>query len=494
MDTNLDLSCTLVIFGATGDLTHRKLLPAIYNLQYQRLLPEAFSIMAIGRKDKTSNTYREEAYKAVKKFSRFPMEEEVWKDISHKIYYESMNFLEKEGYIELQKRLQIIDEKHHTKGNKIYYMAVAPEYFQHIIDALHKHVINKEEKSWRRIVIEKPFGRDLESAKYLNSKIVEVFQEKNTYRIDHYLGKEMLQNIMVLRFANMFFEPLWNSKYIDNIQISSSERVGVENRGGYYEKAGAMRDMVQSHMLQLVSLIGMEPPNDLDTESIRNEKVKVLKALKKITQEDVQENTVRGQYGPGQLGGESFLGYREEERVSVTSDTETYVALRVFIENFRWAGVPFYIRTGKRMPQKSTEIIIQFKSIENILYFKEKILQPNLLVIRIQPREGVFFRFNAKEPGTQQKIIPVQMDFCQNCQLDINSPEAYERLLYDVMRGDSTLFARWDEVEYSWRFVDSILEGWKKQKPVFPNYEAGTWGPKETDLLLQKDKRGWINI
>ncbi|AKL95678.1 glucose-6-phosphate 1-dehydrogenase Zwf [Clostridium aceticum] len=494
MDTNLDLSCTLVIFGATGDLTHRKLLPAIYNLQYQKLLPESFIIMAIGRKNKTSETYREEAYKAIKSFSRFPMEKEIWDDMSHKIYYKSMDFLENEKYVELESSLKSIDDKHNTKGNRIYYMAVAPENFEPIIDKLHSYVIKREGKTWHRVVIEKPFGKDLESAQYLNSKIVEVFQEKNTYRIDHYLGKEMLQNIMVLRFANMFFEPLWNSKYIDSIQISSSEKVGVEDRGGYYEKAGAMRDMVQSHMLQLVSLIGMEPPNDLDTESIRNEKVKVLKALKKITQENIEENTVRGQYGASQSDKESFLGYREENRVSAISDTETYVALKVFIENFRWAGVPFYIRTGKRMPEKSTEIIIQFKSIENILYFKEKALQPNLLVIRIQPKEGVFFQFNAKEPGTQQKIIPVQMDFCQNCRMGINSPEAYERLIYDVMRGDSTLFARWDEVEYSWRFVDNILEAWRNQKPDFPNYGAGTWGPKEADILLNKDKRSWINI
>lgn len=494
MDSNLDLSCTLVIFGATGDLTHRKLLPAIYNLYQQKILPDNFALIAIGRRDKTNEEYRVEVYKSIKQFSRFSIQEEVWDGIKNRIYYKSMDFLQKEKYVELNGFLTDIDRKHNTKGNRIYYMAVAPEHFEGIVDQLSSCCMNKVEKAWKRVVIEKPFGRDLQSAKYLNSKIVDVFQEENIYRIDHYLGKEMLQNIMVLRFANMLFEPLWNNKYIDNIQISSSETVGVENRGGYYERAGAMRDMVQSHMLQLISLIGMEPPNDLDPESIRNEKVKVLKALKRINLEDIEGNVVRGQYGSGQSGKETILGYREEKRVASSSNTETFVALKVNIENFRWARVPFYIRTGKRMPKKSTEIIIQFKSIEDILYFKEKQLQPNMLVIRIQPREGVFFQFNAKEPGTQQNIIPVQMDFCQNCQIGINSPEAYERLLYDVMRGDTTLFARWDEVEYSWKFVDSILEAWKNQNPIFPNYEAGTWGPKEAEQLLQKDKRSWINL
>lgn len=494
MDNHLDLSCTFVIFGATGDLTHRKLLPAIYNLQQQKILPENFALMAIGRREKTNEEYRTEAYKSIKEFSRFSIEEEVWEAIKNKIYYKSMDFLEKEKYVELNDSLNEIAAKHNTKGNRIYYMAVAPEYFERIIDRLSSCCANKGDKAWKRVVIEKPFGRNLESAKYLNNKIVEVFREENTYRIDHYLGKEMLQNIMVLRFANMLFEPLWNNKYIDNIQISSSETVGVENRGGYYERAGAMRDMVQSHMLQLISLIGMEPPNDLDPESIRNEKVKVLKALKKMELEDINENIIRGQYASGRSDQEAVVGYREENRVSPNSNTETFVALKVYIENFRWARVPFYIRTGKRMPKKSTEIIIQFKSIEDILYFKEKQLQSNMLVIRIQPREGVFFQFNAKEPGTQQNIIPVQMDFCQNCQIGINSPEAYERLIHDVMRGDATLFARWDEVEYSWRFVDNILEAWKNQTPNFPNYEAGTWGPKEAEMLLQKDKRNWINI
>ena len=493
MDLSVDLSCTMIIFGGTGDLAHRKLLPAIYNLQHEKLLPENFAVVAIGRKGKTNEVYRDEVYRSIKEFSRFKVREEVWDSIKDRIYYRGMDFLQEDAYIQLKGFLDEKASQYNTGGNNIYYMAVAPEYFEGIVEKLHHHCIGESRKGWQRVVIEKPFGRDLSSAKYLNEKIIRVFQEENTYRIDHYLGKEMLQNIMVLRFANMIFEPLWNNKFIDHIQISSSETVGVENRGEYYERSGAMRDMIQSHLLQLLSLIAMEPPNDLDTKSIQDEKVKVLKALKKIEDKHIEESAIRGQYGPSKGTLREVLGYREEKRVDPASNTETFVALKVFVENFRWAGVPFYIRTGKRMPVKSTEILIQFKTMENILYFKDKQLQPNILVIRIQPREGVFFQFNAKEPGTRQRIIPVQMDFCQNCQVGINSPEAYERLLYDVMRGDRTLFARWDEVEYSWKFVDNILEAWKNNPPTFPNYEAGTWGPKEAEALLQKDQRDWIN-
>lgn len=494
MDIKKDRSCIMVIFGGTGDLAHRKLLPAIYNLYYERKLPDNFAVVAIGRRDKTRDEYREEVLDSLHAFSRFEVEHGVWNDIKDKIYYKTMDFLGAENYKSLNMDLIEIDDEHNTQGNRMFYMAVAPEYFGVIVDNLNSYCIKKNDDGWNRVVIEKPFGRDLKSAKLLNNKIVEVFKEENTYRIDHYLGKEMLQNIMVIRFANMLFEPLWNNKYIDHIQISSSETVGVGSRGGYYEKSGALRDMVQSHMLQLLSLIAMEPPNDLQTKSIRDEKVKVLKALGKSKIQDINERVVRGQYGSDEAAEEEILAYRDESRVSVSSDTETFVALKVNIENFRWAGVPFYIRTGKRMKKKSTEIVVQFKSLHNILYYKEKELLPNILVIRIQPTEGVFFQFNAKEPGTQNNIIPVNMDFCQNCQVGINSPEAYERLLGDVIRGDATLFARWDEVEYSWRFVDQIFEAWKNSDPQFPNYAPWTWGPKASNDLLERDNRSWINL
>lgn len=485
------LSNLMVIFGGTGDLTHRKLIPALYNLLNEGILPDAFAVVSVGRRNKTSEEYREELKKSVQQYSRFSMEQEKWEVLAQKIHYYPLDFRQGEGYTSLDDYLKKMEKQYGTKGNRMYYLAVAPEYFEVIVDHLHAYEMTDSSEGWKRVVIEKPFGRDLQSARYLNKKITHAFTEQNTYRIDHYLGKEMLQNIMVIRFANAFFEPIWNNKFIDHIQISSSETLGVEERGGYYEKAGVLRDMIQNHMLQLLALTAMEPPVRLDTESIRDEKVKILKGLRKMSVEEIRSNVILGQYGSN---GEK-KGYRQENRISPTSDTETFMALKVQIENFRWGGVPFYIRTGKRLPKKSTEIIVQFKSIPEILYWKEfENLKPNLLVIRIQPMEGIFMQFNAKKPGTETQIIPVQMDFCQNCEIGSNSPEAYERLLYDVMKGDSTLFTRWDEVEYSWRFIDTIAKAWEREKPLFPNYDAGTWGPKEADELLRKDGRKWWNL
>lgn len=480
--------CTLVIFGGTGDLTHRKLIPALYNLEHENLLSKQFAIVSIGRRAYSDEDYRNEMHLSTKSFSRFTVNENVWNQFQSRLYYKQLDFTNKDFYCELNDYLLTVDQKHQTGSNRIYYLAVAPEYFGKIVDSLHIECM-KVEGANQRVVIEKPFGRDLESATFLNKKIVDAFSEENTYRIDHYLGKEMLQNIMVIRFANLLFEPLWNRHYIEQVQISSSETLGVETRGEYYEKSGAIRDMLQSHMLQLLSLITMEKPDDLSPKSIRDEKVKVLKAFKSYTDETVYTKVVRGQYGPN--GNE--VGYRQENKVSSNSDTETYVALQVELENERWKGVPFYIRTGKRMPKKTTEIVIKFKEVASPLYPGEN-LSNNLLVIKVQPMEGVFFQFNAKKPGTKQEIIPVQMDFCQNCQIGINSPEAYERLLYDVMRGDATLFARWDEVLYSWKFVDTILNAWKKHQPYFPNYPSGTWGPIEADELLAQNNHAWINL
>ncbi|WP_040462126.1 glucose-6-phosphate dehydrogenase [Haloplasma contractile] len=480
----------MVVFGGTGDLTHRKLIPAIYNLEVEGLLPKNFAVVAIGRRDLTDEDYRNKKYEGIKDFSRFKLDEAIWNKVKDRIYYKKLDFTNAEAYNELAPYLKGIDTKHNTGGNRIYYLAVAPEFFGNIVENLDRAGINHIKNTWQRVVIEKPFGRNLESAEELNTKIVNVFKEENTYRIDHYLGKEMLQNIMVIRFANMLFEPLWNNRYIDNVQITSCETVGVGSRGGYYEKSGAMRDMIQSHMLQLLSLIAMDKPSNLDPNTIRDEKVKVINALKELSEEEVKENVVRGQYGANN----NEKGYREEERVAKDSETETYVALKAEVENARWAGVPFYIRTGKKMPKKSTEVIIQFKLEEDRLYFNEDELLPNTLVIRVQPMEGVFLQFNAKEPGTRKKIAPVHMDFCQNCQVGINSPEAYERLLYDVMRGDATLFARWDEVSASWKYVDGIIEAWKNDRPQFPNYKSGTWGPKEALDLLDEEDRKWLEV
>ncbi|SFH24980.1 glucose-6-phosphate 1-dehydrogenase [Desulfotomaculum arcticum] len=493
-DNFADNSCILVIFGGTGDLAHRKLMPALYNLLCQNQLPPNLAIVALGRRDIASDEYNYGVYESIIKFARFDLEETNWSQLRDKIYYKKLNFTDSSDFVELKTFLDKLEQKHGTGGNRIYYLAVAPEFFNVITQRLNDNGMAKNQGSWQRVVIEKPFGRDLPSAQKLNRVITGVFSERNTYRIDHYLGKEMLQNIMVIRFANMLFEPIWNNQFIDNVQITSCETVGVGSRGNYYEQSGALRDMVQNHMLQLLTLTAIEPPASLDTESIRDEKVKVLRSLEQFSPNDAFKNVVRGQYGPGYIDNEPVSGYRQEKNVSPTSGTETFVAFKANIHSFRWANVPFYIRTGKRAPVKSTEIIIQFKPLPRVLYarlFGQ--LNPNLLVIKIQPKEGVFFQFNAKKPGTESIIVPVQMDFCQNCRLDNNSPEAYERLLFDILRGDSTLFARWDEVEYSWRFVDNIASAWQEQQPEFPNYAAGSTGPAAAQTLLARDGREWLH-
>lgn len=493
---NMDLSSILVIFGGTGDLTHRKLLPAIYNLKHSGKLPENFAVVSIGRKEISHEEYRDQAYKSIKSFSRFKViDEDLWKDIAGRIYYKRFEFEDSQGYEDLKEFLNGLDNSYNTHGNRLFYLAVAPEYFGLITDELNKQRMVVNESSWQRLIIEKPFGRDLSSAQKLNRKIKLVFGEDNTYRIDHYLGKEMIQSLMVLRFANSIFEPLWNNKYIDNIQISSSEMVGVENRGGYYEHSGALKDMVQNHMLQLLTLTAMEPPVDLNSFSIRDEKIKILRSLEEITPDKIKHDIIRGQYGEGTINNRRVAGYRQEEKVSPNSNTETFVALMLHVENFRWAGVPFYIRTGKRMKTKSTEIVVQFKSIPKILYSREfSNLNPNLLVIGVQPREGIYFKFNTKRPGTENFIMPVDMDFCQSCQFESNTPEAYERLLFEVMNGDNTLFTSWDEVEYSWKFVDTISSQWNDSNFSLPDYESGSFGPKEAEYLLRRDNRHWWNL
>ncbi len=488
-------ACIMVIFGGTGDLTYRKLLPALYNLQAKNAMPDNFAVVAVGRRDIQADAYMDAAYKALQQFSRTEVDPKIWAQLCERLYYQKANFNDDGGYYDLKLFLSELDEKHGTGGNRVYYLAVAPEYFPVIVEKLYQNSMVKNRTTSQKVVIEKPFGRDLSSARALNQRITEVFSEENTYRIDHYLGKEMIQNIMVLRFANVVFESVWNSQFIDNIQISSSEIVGVENRGEYFEQSGALRDMVQNHMLQLLTLIAMEPPANLSTESIRDEKVKVLKALEHFTPQTAQEFIVRGQYGAGKIDGKKVRAYRAEEKVSLISNVETFVALKVNVANFRWAGVPFYIRTGKRMQNKGTEIIVQFKRLPQILYFKDYgTLHPNILSIKIQPTEGIYFQFNVKEPGIQNKIVPVNMDFCQNCLAEDNSPEAYQKLLLDVTQGDSTLFTRWDEVENAWKFVESIANAWQTQPTALPTYAAGTWGPLAAEQLLVKDQRQWWQV
>lgn len=476
-------SNTFVIFGGTGDLTHRKLMPALYNLLKENNLPRSFAVVSIGRRNLSREEYLEQIKTSIITYGRYPFDEDTWSELRNLIYYKQMDFTDISEYESLKSFLNEVDIKHHTNGNRIYYLAVAPEFFEVIVDNLAKTNLNKHEGKFTRVMIEKPFGRNLQSAIYLNQKIIEVFGEENTYRIDHYLGKEMLQNIMVIRFANSLFEPVWNKDYIEQIQITASETIGVGSRGNYYENAGAIRDMVQSHLLQLLSLIAMERPKDLSPNSVRDEKVKVLQKLKPTNKEDIKKSVVRGQY----------KSYRHEPNVSPISNTETFVALKLEVDTPRWKNVPFYVRTGKKLPRKAIEIIIQFKHPEKMLYDNLTSI-PNMLIIKVQPQEGIYLVFNAKKPGTKNTIIPVQMDFCQNCDVGINTPEAYERLLLDAFNGDSTLFARWDEVLYSWKFIDAIIETWQDDNVNLPHYEDGSYGPEEANALLARDGREWINL
>lgn len=487
-------NCLLVVFGGTGDLARRKLYPALFNLFVDGFLPPAFRVIAVGRRDFTLDSFRQEILlPSLETFSRRAASLDAYfEHFAARLHYFRTDIYAPEGYIRLGEFLGELEEAGGSRGNRIFYLAVAPEHFGPVVRSLMETGLVPA-PGWQRVVIEKPFGHDLPSAAELNRQLRAVFSEEEIYRIDHYLGKEMIQNIMVIRFANTFFEPVWNNKYIDHVQITSAETVGVEDRGSYYDRAGALRDMVQNHLLQLVTLVAMEPPSSLATEAVRDEKVKVLRSLKPLDAAAVSRNAVRGQYGAGEINGQGVLPYRREKGVSPSSLTETFVALKLFIENFRWAGVPFYLRTGKRLAVKVTEIILQFKSLPDILYFKEYgELCPNHLVIRVQPLEGVYVQLNAKRPGNNNYIVPIRLDFCQNCEVGVNSPEAYERLLYDVMRGDPTLFTRWDEVEAAWRFVDPIIAAWAAQgPPQFPNYPAGQWGPPAAQEMLTRDRRRW---
>ncbi|MDN5347416.1 MAG: glucose-6-phosphate 1-dehydrogenase [Clostridia bacterium] len=487
--------CLFLIFGATGDLARKKLFPAFYNLYIDNFLPASTRLVAVGRRPYNQDAFREQILlPSLKTFSRRADKlEQTFAGFAARCVYFQSDIYDPQGYARLKDLLRQLEEGRATGGNRVYYLAVAPVHFGRLVAGLREENILAN-SGWQRVIIEKPFGHDLESARRLNRLLDQVFAEEEIYRIDHYLGKEMIQNIMVIRFANAFFEPVWNNKYIDHVQISSVETVGVGERGGYYEKAGALRDMVQNHMLQLLAMIAMEPPSSLATGAIRDEKVKILRSLRSLNPEAVRRDAVRGQYGEGFIEGKPVVAYRQEKDVAADSATETFVALKIFIDNFRWAGVPFYIRTGKRLPVKSTEIILQFKALPEVLYFKEYgELQPNLLVIRVQPYEGVFVQLNAKRPGNNNYIVPIRLDFCQNCEAGVNSPEAYERLLYDAMRGDRTLFTGWEEVEQSWRFIDPIAKVWAAAAPLFPNYAAGQWGPEAAASLLLKDGRRWWN-
>ncbi|NOU75243.1 glucose-6-phosphate dehydrogenase [Paenibacillus sp. LMG 31458] len=484
------------IFGATGDLAKRKLFPAFYSLYREGKLGENFAVVGLARRPRTNEQFRDDVKHSIEDFARYKVTDEAeWDRFSQRFEYMSLDINNVAGFHELNVLTARLDEKYQTGGNRLFYLALAPELFGNVSYNLSEGGLLKT-KGWHRLVIEKPFGYDLPSAERLNGQLRQVFEEQDIYRIDHYLGKEMVQNIEFVRFANAFFEPLWNNKYIANIQITLSETVGVEERGGYYDHSGALRDMGQNHMLQMLMMMAMEPPSRLHPEDIRDEKVKVLRSLRLFESgDDVRANVVRGQYASGSSKGKALPAYREEDSVNPQSTTETYFAARVHVDNFRWAGVPFYIRTGKRLPVKTTEVVVEFKNIPNNVYLAKKHeLEPNLLVFRVNPMEGIYLKMNAKQPGSEGVIVPVAMDFCQSCQIGINTPEAYERLLYDATRGDSTYFTRWDEVALAWSYVDRIAAAWSEKTEDLKHYPAGSWGPEEATKLLSDDGFKWWPI
>ncbi len=492
--------CALVLFGATGDLSRRKIIPALFSLHLQKLLPDPFVIVAYARRDKNDASFRGELRDAVKEFSsKLPADGPEWDAFANNIFYLRANLDDPEGYHRLADRLKELDGERKLGGNHLFYLATPPDNFSEIIQHLGEAGLSKpaQPDGWSRIIIEKPFGVDLESARSLNRELGEVFQENQIYRIDHYLGKETVQNILVLRFANQIFEPLWNHNYIDHVQITVAETLGMEGRGNYFETSGITRDIVQNHALQVLTLIAMEPPAGLGADAIRDEKVKVLKSMRPFSPEDVAQYTVRGQYGPGTIKEkdkeEKAVAYREEEGVAPNSSVETYAAFRFACENWRWAGVPFYVQAGKRMPERVTEVEIQFKAIPDVLFARLDCadVRPNRLTLRIQPDEGASLEIGSKTPGPEMRVQPVRMNFRYGTSFDAPIHDAYERLILDAMRGDAALFARNDEVEAAWGLMTPILDAWRDLScPLFPNYASGTWGPEAANALLTNG-RAW---
>ena len=489
--------CIVVIFGATGDLTSRKLIPALYNLKREGQLPTNFACCGFARREKTNEVFREEMKKAIGEHSRVkPIGESVWETFEPQIFYHQSEFDDDEGYEHFRKHLEEIDEQMGTGGNRIYYLSTQPSYFTTIIEKLKKHRLlyeHRDETKWSRVIIEKPFGHDLTSALALQKDLMAHLAEEQLYRIDHYLGKETAQNLLVFRFGNSIFENLWNHRYIDHVQFTVAEDIGIGTRGHFYEESGLMRDIMQNHMMQLFSLIAMEPPVNLNADSIHDEKVKVLEALRPFKEEDFAKSAVRGQYGKGYSAGAEVKGYREEENVDPHSNVETYGAVRLFIDNWRWDGVPFYLRGAKRLPKRATEIAVTFKHPPGILFQEQgQKHEPNVLAIRIQPNEGIALKINCKVPGPSSPIQPVKMDFRYGAFFGLTPPDAYERLICDCIAGDSTLFARQDEVFRSWEFFTPLLNYWGNYPPQgFPNYDAGSWGPQEADEMLARDGRKW---
>ncbi len=486
----------LVIFGASGDLTARKLVPAVYKLKQQRRLPPELTIVGVARRDWSHDYFREQMRLGLENYAQGVGAEEIWQDFAQGLFYCAADMDDPKGYQRLNALLSELDQKRGTRGNRVFYLAVSPKFFPEAIMQLGQAGMIKEPEK-TRLVIEKPFGRDLASCQELNKVVQKVCDERQVYRIDHYLGKETVQNLLVLRFANAIFEPLWNRQYVDHIQITVAESVGVEDRAGYYETAGALRDMLQNHLMQLFCLTAMEPPSQMEADALRNEKVKVIQATHLADTKDLQYSAVRAQYSKGWMNGKEVVGYREEPGVNPNSTTPTYVAMKFFVDNWRWQGVPFYLRTGKRMPKKVSEIAIQFREVPCLL-FKSAASQvsPNILALRIQPNEGVALRFEAKMPGTELRSRSVEMDFAYGKTFGIGGSDAYDRLLIDCMLGDQTLFTRADEVEAAWKLVTPALTLWDApvDPSLVPQYEAGTWGPLASDQMINRDGRQWRRL
>ena len=487
--------CSIVIFGASGDLTARKLIPAFYHLCKDKQLPSAFRVIGFARRDKTDESWRNELREELNQFSRTqPVDDTVWKEFAKNLFYCRGDLTDAAAYKKLEELLTSFGSGP-LRENLLLYLATQPSQFGEVIEQIHRAgLLHKDGAGWQRIVVEKPFGHDLASAETLNRELTRYAHEQQVCRIDHYLGKETVQNILMFRFSNSIFERLWNRESVDHVQITVSEKIGVGDRGGYYEEAGALRDMVQNHMLQVLSLVTMEPPVSLAAESVRDEKVKLLKSIRALTPEDVARQVVRGQYFAGIVNGEARPGYRQEPKVKPNSNVETYVALKLLIDNWRWSGVPFYLRTGKNLPMSASEVRIQFRPTPNVLFAAQcgQHLDPNAIALRLQPNEGIYLRFNGKVPGMSLGVRPVRMHFSYDSEFGAYTPEAYERLLLEAIAGDATLFIRRDEVETAWQIVDSIRNGWDG-KPLTNRefYAAGTWGPIAADDLLAQSGHVW---
>jgi glucose-6-phosphate 1-dehydrogenase len=488
--------CSIVIFGASGDLTARKLIPAFYHLCKEKQMPANFRIIGFARREKTDESWRAELREALDKFSRTkPVDEQVWRAFAANLHYCVGDLTDAAAYEKLEQKLRSFNAAP-LRQNLLFYLATQPSQFADVIERLHGAKLlehGENQGGWQRIVVEKPFGHDLTSARVLNGELTRYADERQVCRIDHYLGKETVQNILMFRFSNSIFEQLWNRNSIDHVQITVSEKLGVGARGGYYEEAGALRDMVQNHMLQVLALTAMEPPVSLESECIRDEKVKLLKSIRPLTRQDVTRQVVRGQYFAGTMDGKPVPGYRQEAKVKPDSNVETYVALKLFIDNWRWSGVPFFLRTGKYLPQSASEARIQFRPTPNVLFAAQcgQSLDANALALRLQPHEGIYLRFNGKVPGMNVSVRPVRMNFSYNAEYGAYTPEAYERLLLDALVGDATLFIRRDEVEAAWQIVDSIRAEWTKPLTNRDFYSAGTWGPEASDEMLAQSGHIW---